>query len=85
MAFMAASISATAMDMADRPKLGRNNQEVTTQKPEVTTEDTANRILSLPVEDKCANRKLPTKISTNFPRSSVGISRFKTFHFDVNS
>ena len=58
LAFMAVSISATAMNMQDRPRPAQQNrQEATTQKPEVTTEDTANRILSLPVEDKCANRK----------------------------
>merc|ERR1739844_727759 len=39
--------------------MGRQaRQQATTQKPEVTTEDTANRILSLPVEGKCANRPI---------------------------
>ena len=63
MAFMAVSISAdpNPMLMKDRPKQTEEarqaRQQATTQKPEVTTEDTANRILSLPVEDKCANRK----------------------------
>merc|ERR1712110_1360614 len=64
MAFMALSISAdpNPMLMKDRPKQTEEarqaRQQATTQKPEVTTEDTANRILSLPVEDKCANRPI---------------------------
>ena len=54
------ALLASAMELSERPR-GSNPQEVlnqvTTIKPEVTTEDTANRILSLPVEDKCAKRK----------------------------
>ncbi len=36
-----------------------SGMDFTTQKPETTTEDTSNRVLSLPKEEKCANRKCP--------------------------
>jgi len=55
------ALLASAMELSERPR-GQNQQDqlnqVTTQRPEVTTEDTANRILSLPVEDKCAKRPI---------------------------
>ena len=63
------ALLASAMELSERPR-GQNQQDqlnqVTTQRPEVTTEDTANRILSLPVEDKCAKRKLSHKIRYYF-------------------
>ena len=46
LAFMAVSISATAMNMQDRPRPAQQNrQEATTQKPEVATEDTAKLVV----------------------------------------
>lgn len=58
-------LAVSSMDLSERPRLQQQNarpeeaaQQPTTQKPpEVTTEDTANRILSLPNEEKCAKRK----------------------------
>ena len=49
------AVIASAMDLAERPRAAQ--PQATTVKPEVTTEDTTNRILSLPVEEKCAKRK----------------------------
>lgn len=45
----------SAMDLAERPRNQRpTDPPTTTPKPETTTEDTSNRILSLPIEEKCA-------------------------------
>ena len=50
------------MDLAERPRNQRpTDPPTTTQKPETTTEDTSNRILSLPNEEKCMKSKF-TKI-----------------------
>ncbi len=52
------ALVASAMDLAERPRNQRPTEATTTTpKPEVTTEDTSNRILSLPIEEKCARSK----------------------------
>ena len=55
------AVIASAMDLAERPRAAQ--PQVTTVKPEVTTEDTTNRILSLPNEEKCAKRKFVLQCS----------------------
>ena len=48
----------SSMDLMDRPRNQRPTAPpTTTPKPETTTEDTSNRILSLPDEEKCARSK----------------------------
>ena len=57
MASMAIVVS--SMDLLERPRNQRpTDPPTTTQKPETTTEDTSNRILSLPDEEKCMKSKL---------------------------
>ena len=49
----------SAMDLLERPRNQRpTDPPTTTPKPETTTEDTSNRILSLPDEEKCMKSKL---------------------------
>ena len=56
------AIVVSSMDLAERPRNQRpTDPPTTTQKPETTTEDTSNRILSLPNEEKCMKSKF-TKI-----------------------
>ena len=51
-------IVVSSMDLAERPRNQRpTDPPTTTQKPETTTEDTSNRILSLPNEEKCMKSK----------------------------
>ena len=53
------AIVVSSMDLAERPRNQRpTDPPTTTQKPETTTEDTSNRILSLPDEEKCMKSKL---------------------------
>ena len=48
----------SSMDLMDRPRNQRPTAPpTTTPRPETTTEDTTNRILSLPDEEKCARSK----------------------------
>ena len=52
------AIVVSSMDLAERPRNQRpTDPPTTTQKPETTTEDTSNRILSLPNEEKCMKSK----------------------------
>ena len=56
------AIVVSSMDLAERPRNQRpTDPPTTTQKPETTTEDTSNRILSLPNEEKCMKSKFLTK------------------------
>jgi hypothetical protein len=49
----------SAMDLLERPRNQRpTDPPTTTPKPETTTEDTSNRILSLPDEEKCMKRPI---------------------------
>merc|ERR1712226_1315213 len=49
----------SSMDLMDRPRNQRPTAPpTTTPRPETTTEDTTNRILSLPDEEKCARRPI---------------------------
>ena len=55
------AIVVSSMDLAERPRNQRpTDPPTTTQKPETTTEDTSNRILSLPNEEKCMKSKFLT-------------------------
>ena len=59
------AIVVSSMDLAERPRNQRpTDPPTTTQKPETTTEDTSNRILSLPNEEKCMKSKLFFKYFT---------------------
>ena len=53
----------SSMDLMERPRNQRpTDPPTTTPKPEVTTEDTSDRILSLPIEEKCMRSKFKTII-----------------------
>ena len=67
------AIVVSSMDLLERPRNQRpTDPPTTTQKPETTTEDTSNRILSLPDEEKCMKSKFVT-------------SYMRTFNFCVTS
>ena len=56
----------SSMDLMERPRNQRpTDPPTTTPKPEVTTEDTSDRILSLPIEEKCMKSKFRIIIYAN--------------------